>query len=211
MKNLTIFAMVLFLSFRVNAQDTSSVKWGIGISSAFLSSNTSGYDGDLNTTLTVPVYISDHFKIEPFLGYSRLTFDKVSEIPDYRIVENIKQNNYLFGSGLFYVLGAGESKLHFGAAIGYLISKQKTPVSSNYPDSKVDMEGNGYVISPVIGGEYLLSDYFSFGAEAHVDFVSIDYDRNRYLFDQPADPYVTEKISFSSIDVRAVLIFRFYL
>ena len=185
----------------------STTKWGIGISSTIFNAYNDQDLNTINTKISVPIFIiPDKIKLEPFGGYSIVNFDKKEENL-YTEENQIKVNSIIVGLGVFFIKEYGNTKVSFGMDIGYLRAQYKEIENPNqYYEQSYDSKGDGVVFTPIIGGEYFLSNHFSCGAEAHFEWIKMDFkgkDKDLYNiveFSSALNQYTT----------KGVFVFRFY-
>ncbi len=219
MKNVRLLSILLFVfmiliteCYSQNTKsDSSKVKWGFGISSTFYQNNS--YDIYLGTSssFSLPIFVSSNFKMEPFIGYYKSEYDRKAVQDTYKSKYNRIDDNLVFGAGLFYYNCIGNTKVHFGGNIGYFIYNYEYKDEDFYGNYDQKSDGTGYIISPIVGCEYFISDNFSFGAEAHFEWSSWESDgKTKYDLSSVRSPDRSEESSTTRFYTKGILVFRFY-
>jgi hypothetical protein len=122
--------------------------------------------GESDTTIYVPVQVSEGFRLEPFAGYYRNEFDSDSG--------TFGLSGYSVGSGFFRTVPFGErAQAYFGARLSYSYSK--------YRNVSADETGQGYRVAPVLGGEIFLLPQLSVGVEAYAYYSDTDIDGDAFM------------------------------
>ena len=206
-----LFCVIIVLNtegFSQNSNiDSSKVKWGFGISSTFYQSSYYNIFIGTSSSFSIPIFVSSNFKMEPFFGYYKNEYDRKSVQGTDESKYNRTEDNLVFGTGLFYYKSIGNTKVHFGGNIGYLIYNNEYEDKNIYNEYEQKSDGTGLIISPIVGCEYFISEYFSFGAEAHFEWSSLESDektKSDYGVDR------SEEMSSTRFYTKGMLVFRFY-
>ena len=172
--------MTLLNSFSYSQDSSkSSINWGIGISSPIF--YTSSYQYILppaqNTSISIPIFISIKFKLEPFLSFS--DYQNESKIEPSIIIPDQYESRYkyfTFGIGIFYSWPIKKTYIHFGGKLGYIKSRDEEKFEGSGFLTHTENKGKGYLFSPIIGGEYFFTNHFSLGGEANFEWSAVDSD-----------------------------------
>jgi hypothetical protein len=171
----TVALLMLFFSISA-AQDSTisktSVKWGLGVTTTLFTLNSyqSYVPQYQNTAISIPIFLSGQFKIEPYIAYVH-----------YNNEEEVYEINYhslIIATGILYSQDFVDTRLHFGVNIGYINNNFKYKDTYDYSPYSSEDNGNGFLIAPTIGGEYFFSGHFSLGSEIRLEFSKIDSDNN---------------------------------
>ncbi len=222
MKNLSLIVILSFvlLTFssslysQESSADKQTIKVGIGISSAFSTISLYQYPSlnsdqpQLNTAVSIPMIFSSVYKLEPYVSYTSVKSETKSDNP------NLSNYNYDFkghyisvGMGIFYVKEIEKTKLHFGVRGGYLSTYTESKMTSLSYNSYYEDKGTGFLITPIIGGEYFFSDYFSLGGEVHFEWSHLNIDQiDKYDYNN--EEYYTS--SLNRLNTLGIIVVRFY-
>lgn len=117
-----------------------------------------------DTTIYVPIDFGTSWRLEPFVNYSKQT----ATTSQY----SLETESLLIGAGLFGLQSMGESlRLYYGGRLAYLdmsIDQGATP------QGVIESSGNGYLVAPTLGFEYLFNEHVSLGGEAEYFFQDVD-------------------------------------
>ena len=199
-----------------SSADKQTIKVGIGISSAFSSISLYQYPSlnsdqpQLNTAVSIPMIFSSVYKLEPYVSYTSVKTDRKNDNQypsSYDYDYNYKGHNISVGMGIFYVKKIDKTNLHFGVRGGYLSTYAESKSYSTMYNSYHEDKGNGFLITPIIGGEYFFSDYFSLGGEVHFEWSQLNVDEiDKY--DNNNEEYYTS--SLSRLNTLGIIVVRFY-
>ena len=165
---------ILIAISSVYTQESSAFKWGIGVASPFVQSQyvIPAYP---NTVISIPMFFSRQFKLEPFISYSDFTDEQKRE-DETPYTLDVNYQNVAVGVGLFYSKPINTTRLHFGVQFGYVRSKYEYKYVYPNDANITESNGDGYLISPIIGGEYFFSEHFSLGGQVHFEWYSVSSD-----------------------------------
>jgi hypothetical protein len=150
--------------------DTPRVGLGVGLSPG-LDSET--LDLSLNpVTVFVPIQLGS-VRVEPQAGLFYRSGDGEGLASDVTAFE--------VGLGVFGTSRVGQALIHYGGRLGYqrvdaelniegALPDQGPPLPS--PGATVEREADNVFVGPAVGGEYVVGDHVSFGAEARLLYVS---------------------------------------
>lgn len=200
----TIFSLLIvsfLLSTVATAQD-NPVKFGFGVNFSREMSVLRGGEDDLGA-FTLPIDLANFsiiirgtkFRIEPSLGY----FSTSSENSYQGNTSKSSTSNFRIGSVVAYNNNSIESmNFYYGLVFGVLFSSYNSEsINGNSDGSKTD-----FFVGPAVGGEYMINDYFSFGGEININYISIgQYD---------SDNSDSERSS-SAISTRGIIYVRWYV
>lgn len=178
------------------AQDTEGYpRVGVGVSVADVSTVFADANEESGfiplPTVLVPIDVSETFRVEPLIGYTRLS----SERPSFDGSETIEftTNVLRLGIGAFGGLTRDDTHLYYGVRGGY------NRISTSSGDDEDDGEPfDGFFVSPTLGGSYFFSDFFSLGGEVEARYTS---------FSGGDDDF---EMSSSTLALRPSLVVRFY-
>lgn len=136
-----------------------------------------------DSTIYVPINVSESFRIEPMLQYVNETSeDRLLPDTPYTIAASYDTTQWIVGAGLFGVTKLADSaSVYYGGRIGYQSVKNEIaytgslPPGYTRPASSSD-EYDGYLLAPTVGLEYHFSEHFSIGGEAALTYTSFDGD-----------------------------------
>lgn len=110
----------------------------------------------------------------PIQGTAKTRFEPKIGILRYADVDTKESTTRLDAlAGYFGLIRRGNYQLYYGARGGFLVYVHKSQDEAGGFDSWTQRRG---YLSPVIGGEYCFSPYFSLGGEARQVFSSYDED-----------------------------------
>ncbi len=172
-KKLLIVTLLFFLivSTNVYSQSTTNnyqTRIGLGITYTYYKESFIYIinEGILIPTIFIPIKVSPKFRIEPEIGFYRISDHYSDKYSNHKTTEKIFQ----IGVGLCPVVTKNSFDFYFGSRIGYLyISLSDEYISNAYLD-KDKGSAKGFYISPVLGGEYYFSKHFSLGGEVQVKY-----------------------------------------
>lgn len=209
MKKITVYfvaaALMLFFSgIRVQAQDEKTdldlPVLGIGLhveqfkANELMLSYTSSL---LMTTFTVPINLTDHFRLEPEIGFMVNTEFLTSEDEDEDDRE-YNSSGFYSGLGAYYMFQ--RERLNFYAGAKFRI--KSATMEGHYiinGESAIE-KGFSFGLGPVLGFEYFFGNHFSFGGELGLDYDAVksktEYSEDPY---NPGYPYYEDEETTSTI------------
>jgi hypothetical protein len=208
---LLAFPLALLLAAApATAQDASYPRVGVGVSVSNASPSTSLPAGEepvsLPTpSLLIPIDVSETFRIEPVLGYSRLTTSREIDAPDDDLNEETSTTltSLRIGVGAFAKASRGnDTNLYFGGRVGYNRVSYNRVRQRNDDDYEESSNPSGFFIGPTVGGSYFFSDFFSIGGEVEARYFNIG------TTEEEDDVTVSEDVT--TITLRPSLVMRFY-
>jgi hypothetical protein len=110
---------------------------------------------------TVPITFN-RVRLEPQFGYVRRSQSEASQSQSISALT--------FGTGAFYQVDAGSTRLLAGGRIG-VTREVQTFESGSAPDER--LASVNLFLGPAVGGEYYVSEHFSVGAEAHFYYINL--------------------------------------
>jgi hypothetical protein len=158
--------------------------------------------------IMVPISMGS-LKLEPEVGwmrYSTTVKDNVAKTETKNSTSNIK-----FGCGVFAVKPLKKVEIYYGGRVGIVLaSSSSTEPSSVDPQKSIEYSTSQthWYLGPCLGGEYFITDNFSFGGEGQLIYSKIGDPTSK--IDGKEDKKVTETSS-SLIDTRYMFIFRWYM
>lgn len=203
-KFIIIISLLLFCT-AIYAQDGNKAKIGIGISTGDVKNifRLLSSPADVSPIIYVPINVSATFRIEPEVG-----FTNTSEKSDYMDIKRVSTlNTFHFGVGIFPVFINYENyNVYFGGRIAYETVEIIREYTFASETDKNEENLSGFSFGPALGGEYLLSEYFSLGGEAQVIYQSLSGE------DKGIDNNTNEKTDLdnSSFSTSVLIFFRFY-
>lgn len=209
---LLAFPLALLLAAApATAQDASYPRVGVGVSVSNASPSTSLPAGEepvsLPTpSLLIPIDVSETFRIEPVLSYSRLTTSSSSEGPgDYEEKTSTTLTSLRIGVGAFAKASRGnDTNLYFGGRVGYNRTSRSTDDGDDDDDDEEEStNASGFFIGPTVGGSYFFSDFFSIGGEVEARYSNIGTSEKEI-----GNFTVSEDVT--TITLRPSLVVRFY-
>ncbi|PSQ70657.1 MAG: hypothetical protein BRD38_04805 [Bacteroidetes bacterium QH_9_67_14] len=204
---LLAFPLALLLAAApATAQDASypRVGVGVGVSVSNASPSTSLPAGEApvsvpTPSLLIPIDVSETFRIEPVLGYSRLTTSSSFEGPNDEEETSTTLTSLRIGVGAFAKAPRGnDTNLYFGGRVGY----NRVSRSTDDDDEEESTNASGFFIGPTVGGSYFFSDFFSIGGEVEARYSNIG------TSEEEDDFTVSEDVT--TITLRPSLVVRFY-
>jgi hypothetical protein len=214
---LLAFPLALLLAAApATAQDASypRVGVGVGVSVSNASPSTSLPAGEEpvsvpTPSLLIPIDVSETFRIEPVLSYSRLTTSSSSEGPgDYEEKTSTTLSSLRIGVGAFAKASRGnDTNLYFGGRVGYNRASRSTDDgdlrNTDDDDEEDSSNASGFFIGPTVGGSYFFSDFFSIGGEVEARYSNIGTSEA-----ETGNFTVSEDVT--TITLRPSLVVRFY-
>ena len=204
---LLAFPLALLLAAApATAQDASYPRVGVGISVSNASPSTSLLAGEATVSLPtpsllIPIDVSETLRIEPVLGYSRITTSREIDAPDDDLNEETTTLTSLrIGVGAFAKASRGnDTNLYFGGRVGY----NRVSRSIDDDDEEESTNASGFFIGPTVGGSYFFSDFFSIGGEVEARYSNIGTSE-----EEIGNFTVSEDVT--TITLRPSLVVRFY-
>jgi hypothetical protein len=215
---LLAFPLALLLAAApATAQDASypRVGVGVGVSVSNASPSTSLPAGEEpvsvpTPSLLIPIDVSETFRIEPVLGYSRLTTSREIDAPDDDLNEETSTTltSLRIGVGAFAKASRGnDTNLYFGGRVGYNRASRSTDDgdlrNTDDDDEEDSSNASGFFIGPTVGGSYFFSDFFSIGGEVEARYSNIGTSEA-----ETGNFTVSEDVT--TITLRPSLVVRFY-
>ena len=196
MKKVTVFFLFLFLTIIFNnslsAQDKEYRAFGIGVNVLDLSGVIYG-DG---ATIYLPINLGPAFRLEPFLGFSSISYDWEGDADD-------SETNMELGLGIFPTIRKGSAVIYVGGRIGMAIGSEEDKDSNG--DVWVEYSDFSFGIGPALGGEYYFNPHLSLGGEMSIMFVSMT-DKTDYKSQFQDD----EEDTITRIATESLIFIRFY-
>ena len=213
-----LFLFILGFSSALYSQESSAdkqtIKVGIGISSAFSSISLYQYPSlnydqpQLNTAVSIPMIFSSVYKLEPYVSYTSVKSDTKNDNPNYTNYDYDFKGHYIsVGMGIFYVKEIEKTKLHFGARGGYLSTYTESKMTSLSYNSYHEDKGSGFLITPIVGGEYFFTDYFSLGGEVHFEWSHLNIDQIDKYDNNNVEYYTSTS---NRLNTLGIIVVRFY-
>jgi hypothetical protein len=177
-----------------------------------LSLNDAGGGMDLSllmppSKIMIP-FTMGNMKIEPELGWMR--YSTTTKYVAAKMETSSKSSAYKFGVGIFSVKSVKKTDIYFGGRVGVIMasSSSKEPDLAD-PEKTVESSYSSthIYLGPCFGGEYYISDNFSFGGEAQLMYTKVGQGKETIAGKETKnDP----EISTSMIDTRYMFIMRWY-
>jgi len=168
MKKIVLGVALALVAVQANAADA-----GLGLS---LRSN--------DARIYVPIDFGK-IRIEPSVRFldtdsSTTTEDDAIFFPA-TIVRDVDERTYELGVGVFGVTALMENVgVYYGARVAYIDTSTtqhvRTQIGNSTSDSFIDIETDGYRLSPTLGFEYKFNKHFSIGGEAEWFYEDVDSD-----------------------------------
>ena len=163
-------ALIFLMSFNIplHANVRMGIGGGLDRQIVIMDDNSSYFIMD-SPAIYFPILLSPEYKLEPEFAFDSY---KLTQENEYYYDETTKMriSSYRFGCGLFFLDEIEKLKIYYG--LRFAMIKVRYFYESPY-FYESDMKRTDTRVSPTIGGEYFLSDNFSLGGEARVDFYSI--------------------------------------
>lgn len=204
---MVVMAVCILGTAPASAQE-SDIRVGFGVSVAQNLSlvpapdGASGYTPISFATVSVPVFLTKNFRIEPEVGYlsgsrERTYSDKTTSTSSFSQIR--------FGAAVHYFLdkvgGSENVTMYIGPEVAFspISSKSKSATAGATEDT---YSQSNTVLGIVLGGEYFFAKRFSAGAAVHLNYLIIGEE----------DPLLSvySDVSESYINVATALQFRFY-
>lgn len=146
-------------------------------------------------------------RIEPEFGWMR--YSTKTKATQYVTEQKGSLNAMRIGCGFFSVQNVKKVNVYFGGRVGIILTSNSstTPDPTNALKSiETTSSKTDFYVGPCFGGEYMISDNFSFGGEAQLIYSSIGESTTKIAGkEQPKSG-----VSASLIDTRYLFIFRWY-
>jgi hypothetical protein len=177
-----------------------------------LSLNDAGGGMDLSLLLPpskimIP-FTMGNLKIEPEFGWMR--YSTTNKYIAGKYETSSKSSAYKFGVGVFSVKSVKKTDVYFGGRVGIIMasSSEKGPDEADIDKTVENSYSSTHIfLGPCFGGEYYISDNFSFGGEAQLIYTKVGQQKVTLAGKEiKNDP----EISTSMIDTRYMFIFRWY-
>lgn len=154
----------------------------------------------------IPVQVTDGFRLEPEIG---VFHSSVKEVPSGAGDDEASVNSVTgveIGVGVFPQTQQQDFRLYYGVRIGYARIVQEDPL---FGDTRT-LTLNGFFVAPAVGGEYLLSDRFSLGAEVQLRHTSVGGENVVAGLTRRDGSPVSDRIERSTSATRVLFVSRFY-
>jgi hypothetical protein len=206
---------VLAFAFSTAAAQNAPRTFGVGVSlnpSALVVSEDAGnlFLPVGFTNITLPITISENFRIEPEFGIlTTNSYDEASGLPT--VSRDNTTSATRFGTGIFYRMPIAESfAAYAGPRVGLqLINNTVEAVDQGETSTRTRSQTNIH-FGGAVGGEYMLSQHFSLGAEAQLNYVSMGEITTTYEPEPIAPPTEGGESSQSLFATNALIFARFY-
>jgi hypothetical protein len=208
---ITLALVLTLLTISVAQESTESktaVKWGFGVSTSIFSIGALEYyiPPYQSTAISIPIYFSNQFKMEPFIDYGNYHNErKPGSIDDEK--DEYKYHSITIGTGIFYSKDIIDTRIHIGINIGYMNQYYFSGYDRGIFSYSTEHEGNGLLIAPSIGGEYFFSHHFSLGSEVQFEWSTLDSD-NTETDNSTQNKYKSLSNRFVT---KGLVIVRFYI
>jgi hypothetical protein len=183
------------------------MRFGIGVTSTGIGELFSAVArGGTAPTIYLPIRTSSHFRIEPELGIGRFSTDREMSGSG---AAGRKQSSKTFniGVGLFGIASKGKADLYYGGRLGYIRSTTAFEFNNSGFSSKDEESRSGYFAGPAVGIEYWVSDHFSMGGEAQVNYSKLSGEEKESGAGRMPE---TTDVSSSSTATSMLIFVRFY-
>jgi hypothetical protein len=150
-----------------------------------------------------------NMKIEPEVGWMRYSSKTVDKDADTEVSGS--SSAYKFGVGIFSVKTVKKTDFYFGGRIGLVMSSSTSKEPSLLdPEDETEISSSRthLFFGPCIGGEYYISENFSFGGEAQLIYTKLGQPTVEIDGKEQKDNDIES--SASMIDTRYMFIFRWY-
>ena len=200
MRKISGFAVVLLILFFYNqlyAQNKTEENngWGFGVSIEQNEVIEINHDHPLIVTSYLhcfyfPKNVSPHFRIEPFIGFSKNRTYVYGSGTGYAKVEVTR---FVFGSGFLGLKRKNSVQLYYGARFAFVFK-----VFGDVGGSQIEFESisqSGFHIGPVLGGECFLKESFSIGLEGQLLYTLLSHS-NKFYSSEITDYSICSKALF---------------
>ncbi len=183
MKNISIFSLVLLLSYGVLQSQEALSRVGIGFSLSEIRRKYYYVDEDeITHNIYIPINICKSFRVEPQLG-----FDSYSEKDQF---DKSRSSNLQLGIGIFYMFWRNKTILYFGGRLCFMLSSRTytdadlTYLFANIITWRTNKESDfGFLfVAPAMGGEYFVCGELSLGGEVQFKFLSDNSENTKHYF-----------------------------
>jgi hypothetical protein len=157
--------------------------------------------------INVPI-IMGTLKLEPEFGFFRQS--NTTEVTNLKTTESFTA--FRIGSGVFLMKHLPKVDIYYGGRIGIVRVSQTT--ENDYTtgtDSKVTKSQTNLFFGPCLGGEYFISNHFTFGGEAQFLWTKFGEPKTEIDPAPRVAPSNETKTSSSLMDTRYLFIFRWYM
>jgi len=206
---LVLIASLVPTNATAQAADSNRIGIGVSISNAgelIFAGGESALTPSVVSSILVPIDIGRRLRVEPEIGAQRVSSTSSqtfggSSSPESKFTSTLLN----VGVGAFGRATHDRATAYYGGRFNYLHYSRTSEVNT----SPVAPEPNfpGWLVAPTIGGEYLLGDQFSLGAEMQVRFI---WWSNESSVTLPGGSTSSNKSSGTSIATRAAVTARFY-
>lgn len=127
-------------------------------------------------SLQVPIWIGDHLRIEPEIGFGRAA-RTVEFLDDFGESDSSK----LSGSSLGFLVGssvawafdvAPSTRAYVGPKIGVILRRDEQEIRSEGASQTVTISASDLFLGALIGGESFVTSHFSLGVEGELVWIS---------------------------------------
>jgi hypothetical protein len=147
----------------------SHVGLGVAVSDAgdaLVTASGSTQTAGLMTGIFIPIEVTPQFRLEPEVSFYRNASVQTADNPPGSVFQSTAAS-WRLGTGVFMSSSELPFVMYYGARVGYL--RDTTNISST-TTSATAFVIPGFFVAPTVGGEYLLSDRLSLGAEVQVRY-----------------------------------------
>ncbi len=154
---------ILLALTSINAQEKPHHNYGIGVN-LYPALRVWGPTFNEMPGIYFTIALSERFRLEPELGYSRYSSDNpTSEEKDV-------ETTYKVGLGQFYIIKQSESNSVFlGPRVGII---RRGLYQRSYTGDESENSAIDFFLNLCLGGEYCFSKYFSLGGEVQLGYIN---------------------------------------
>jgi len=130
-----------------------------------------GGTGGITTNILVPVMVGPHVRLQPWVGYFKLSYDQSSTTSNTQS----KFRRVTLGLAAHYLFAVQEAvRVYLGGGFGYSWSKEESKFTDPQQTASAESEEtrSDRTMNVVAGGEYFFSSRFSVGGEVRIDYIT---------------------------------------
>lgn len=127
-------------------------------------------------SLQVPIWIGDHLRIEPEIGFGRAA-RTMEFVDDFEEADSTKLSGssmgFLVGSSVAWAFEVAPStRAYVGPKIGVILRRDEQEIRSEGATQTVTVSASDLFLGALIGGESFLTSHFSLGVEGELVWLS---------------------------------------
>lgn len=175
----------------VEEEELPRTRFGIGVGLDLIGGTTTGTNFRLDglpdseillavprisfLSLQVPIWIGEHVRIEPEIGFGRTTrtLGWIDDFEGEGTSLTAASQSFLFGSSVAWAFGVAPStRAYVGPRIGIILRRDEQEFRGEGARESLTVTSSDLFLGALIGGESFLTSHFSLGVEGELFWIS---------------------------------------